>query len=277
MSGQDKTPAAPQWTAPSRIKDPLVRRLFIDRAAWNRALRGRIPKIQDRAVAQALATYGNKDGSSNYPGVSRLVEDLFLSESTVKRSLSWLAEHGWITRTERGDRWAGKSDVFHLALPAPVAAELGLWFTASNGEQWMERPPSEPKRKGVRERPEPERQGRQGVRSGPGDRCPEAEIGVCKDGDRCPSLDLPPEPGHQSLSLHHSALPARPAADASSRDDLEGDTQGQRIVDAIEAMTGRPLSDTGHWRIDELLTAGAHPRIVTAAVLADEQPVQTTA
>jgi DNA-binding transcriptional MocR family regulator len=105
-----------------------------------RALRGRIPKAHDRLVAMAFASYGNSDGSRNYPGLATLAEELFISESTVKRSLAWLAENGWIARVERGDRWAKKADVWQLTLPAPVAAELGRWEPEQHGSLWMQRP-----------------------------------------------------------------------------------------------------------------------------------------
>lgn len=266
----------PEWEPPRGLNDPLVRRLFIDRATWMRAMRGRIPKIQDRAVAMALGTYGDKDGSSNYPGVDRLVDDLFLSESTVKRCLAWLTENGWLSKVERGDRWAGKSDVYRLTLPAPLAVEMDRWTEEDNGRQWMERPPGEPKRRGMRTRPGPERQGRQGAAATstpPGDKGPEAEIGVRKDLDTGLSSDTPPEPAHQNLSDHHSELPARPAAHAAGASD---DEQADQIAQKVKRELGREISNDGHWQIDKLLGDGVHRRIIIAAVVAAEQQ-RTTA
>lgn len=268
--------ATPEWDPPENLPDPLVRRLLIDRATWMRAMRGRIPKIQDRAVAMALGTYGNKDGSSNYPGIAGLAEDLFLSASTVKRALAWLTENGWLARTKRGDRWAGRSDEYHLALPAPVAAELGRWTVGKSGAQWMERPAREPKRPGMRVRPDPERQGRQGGAVSPdgdGDRGPKDEIGVCKDVVRGPSSDLPPEPVHQIL-LHHSEFPTRPRAGAQGAMepvDPDGDDPAYDITARVEALVGAALDERTCNLIDSMLANGAHPKMIVNAAYARER------
>lgn len=278
-SAQEQTAqnrVTPEWDPPKNLTDPLVRRLLIDRATWMRAMRGRIPKIQDRAVAMALGTYGNKDGSSNYPGVAGLAEDLYLSASTVKRALAWLTENGWLARTKRGDRWAGRADEYHLALPAPVAAEIGRWTPEKSGAQWMQRPANEPKRPGMRTRPDPERQGRQGAGADPdgdGDRGPKEETGVRKGVVRGPSSDLPPEPVHQSL-LHHSELPARPRADAQGAMDpidSDGDDLTDDITVRVEELTGAALDERTCNLIDSMLANGAHPKMIVNAAYARER------
>lgn len=273
----DSKPAAPQaqpqWDPPARVRDPYVRRLLIERAYWMRAIRGRIPKIHDAAVATYLAAYGNKDGTRCHPGVARLASDLFLSEATVKRSLAWLGENGWITCTERGDRWAGRADVFRLTLPAPLAVELGKW-SGEDSAQWMERPAGMPKRAGVRTRMAPKRQGRQGRQGEEIGSCKDetgscnGDIGCCSGGDRCPSLALPPEPLHQNLS-HHSELLAPPRATArGSIPKIDPDDEGvsDLIIEYVESVAGL----AGHFTrtmVDGMLSEGRPiPAIINAAV-----------
>ncbi len=255
--------STPQWVPPSHLRDPIVRVHRVDRALWMRTLRGRIPKAHDRLVAMAFATYGESDGSRNFPGAATLAEELFISESTVKRSLSWLAENGWIVRTQRGDRWAKRADVYQLSIPAPVAAEIGKWFT-NDGGQWMERPDGEPKRVSVRCRPRPRRQLRQGLvdQLERGDRCPKEEIGVCKEGDRCPSLDPPPEPDQNIL--HHADRPDLAHADARakiSHFDPDGDVDDE-ITEALEVDLGHVIGLDTRSMIRGMLDSGCHPRFV---------------
>jgi len=256
-------PCEPEWNPPAHINDPIVRRRFIDRATWMRALRGRIPKAHDRLVAMAFATYGNSDGSRNYPGHATLAEELFVSESTVKRSLAWLAENGWLARTERGDRWAKKADVWQLTLPAPVAAELGRWDPEKHGGQWMQRPVGEPKRPGVRCRPLPRRQLRQG------DTGPKEEIEVRKDVDRGSSLDLPPEPD-QSL-YHHADLPDRARTDVRAAEiDPDEEDVDESIADALAEELGHEVGGDTRSLIFGMLESGCHPKFVYNAARCHE-------
>jgi hypothetical protein len=137
----------PEYKPPAHLKDPLVRRWHLDRARWVRAIRGRIPDLREIAVAHAVSTYANKDGSNAYPGVANVVADLCSSDKTVRRALGWLVEHGFLTVTHKGRRKLGEADVHQLSIPAPLAVELGLWPEGEH--QWMERPADEPKRPDV--------------------------------------------------------------------------------------------------------------------------------
>jgi hypothetical protein len=130
---------------PSYLHDPFVRRLYLPRAQWGRAIRGCIRERGDVAVAKTVADYANKDGSNAHPGIARLADDLCCSTRTIKRSLGWLSEYGFLSVAERGRRKLGEADVYCLSLPAPVADKLGLW-RENFGEHWMERPEYVPKR-----------------------------------------------------------------------------------------------------------------------------------
>lgn len=127
---------------PRHLRRPLVRRLTVDRATWVRAIRGCIPDVTHLAVAHTLANYGDSDGSKNHPGGERIARDVCKSVRTVRTSLAWLDEHGFISRTATGNREAprGWADTYQVTLPAPLAVRLGLWDDSRNGEGWMERP-----------------------------------------------------------------------------------------------------------------------------------------
>lgn len=125
---------------PRELRRPYVRRAVLDRAAWARSIRGQIPDITHLAVALTLSSYGDSDGTHNHPGGKRLAHDVCRSLRTVRTSLAWLDEHGFITRTDVGNRESprGCADTYRLSLPAPLAARLGLW--SGGAPQWMERP-----------------------------------------------------------------------------------------------------------------------------------------
>lgn len=127
---------------PRHLTRPLVRRLCVDRATWVRSIRGCIPDTTHLAVAHTLANYGDPDGTNAHPGGERLARDVCKSLRTIRLSLAWLDEFGFISRTAVGNRSAprGWADTYRLCLPAPVAVELGLWDDERNGTPWMERP-----------------------------------------------------------------------------------------------------------------------------------------
>lgn len=279
----------PQWTPPRRLRDPYVRRINCARARWVRAIRGRIPKIHDAAVAAYLATYGNTKGAENSPGIARLASDLFLSESTVKRSMAWLTEHGWITCSRRGDRWAKRSDEYQLTLPAPLAVEMGIW-PADDPAQWIERPARAPKRAGVRDRGAPMRQGRQGASDATEIGVRKEEIGVCNDSqvsvsesqvsvrprDRGPSPGTPPEHSpepslHQNFD-HHSDLPDRPHAAARGGQrwpklDPDDPDVFDQIIDCVCERYG-PVGLYAQNMADSLLAEGKPIPLILNAVAA---------
>lgn len=266
----------PVWQPPVGLGDPFVRRLDMDRARWMRALRGRIPKAFDALVAAFLGTYGNKDGSRCHPGVARLAEDVNLSESTAKRSLAWLAEHGWITLVEQGNSRAGLADVYQLSLPAPLAADMGLWGEHM-GAQWMNRPAGEPKRPGVRGRPDPMRKNQQRQRS------PETAepIGGLQEASEVykEPLEVPVGTYHQNLptrtSLTKPIVLDRPLADARGSLLSELDPDDGEYIEAvhqhIEEQLGGPMHPTVTTMVDGMISAGAHWKMIVRTALARER------
>jgi hypothetical protein len=259
-----------------------------DRALWMRDLRGRIPKAFDALVAAFLATYGDKDGSNNHPGVARLVHDTNLSESTVKRSLAWLAENGWLRLVSKGNRRLKQADTYQLSLPAPVAAELGLWSEAT---QWVERPTDEPTRPGMRTRPEPARKNQQRVRR---PAPPAADIAVPHDPIRGlqqrsevyrDSPEVQVETYHQdmntrtSITTPRSLARVRPdgrtrAPSLASIDPHDPDA-AEKIADLVAEALGYPphlgIDPDTHRKIDGMLSSGCHPKLVFNAARHHEQ------
>jgi hypothetical protein len=93
-------------------------------------------------VAHTIANYGDTDGTNAHPGGERLAGDVCRSLRTIRTSLAWLDEHGFVTRTDVGNRVAprGWADTYRLTLPAPLALTLGLWGDLASDPLWMERP-----------------------------------------------------------------------------------------------------------------------------------------
>jgi hypothetical protein len=63
---------------------------------WRRAIRGQMNSPTTFAVAQAVVSYTDKDGSKAHPGNERLAADLSCTTKTVQRSLKWLRDEGWL-------------------------------------------------------------------------------------------------------------------------------------------------------------------------------------
>lgn len=270
----------PQHKPPVHLKDPLVRRLRVARAAWAKAMRGRVPKPADVAVARCLADYGNKDGSNCHPGVERLATDTCLSTATVKRSLAWLAEHGWVTRERRAARKLGKADVWAVSIPATVAAELGMWDEQAQGPLWMERPVGEPKRPGMLDRPPPSKPGPKPhpkTVTPPGfysSETPLLELNNSDVGIRNSVLGLTGEPppvlSHQVFS-HHAASVSRPHAPARGSQTSSDDDIAEWVLVQAEEKLGHELGDQALNLVESMLERGAHPVAIVNAAVAFER------
>lgn len=152
MDGSNQgRPVEPEWTPPDHLYDPLVARVDVPRYVWLEAIKRRLPGLAEYAIGRGLAEHGNKDGTRCYPGIALLAEENSTTEKTVKKTMAWLIEHGWVRLAERGVRKLGKSNVYHLTMPAPLAAqwarkvkvgddELWMpWWTSKDGSQWEER------------------------------------------------------------------------------------------------------------------------------------------
>lgn len=256
----EDTHVQPQWQPPAGLNDPYVRRLNVDRAKWARATRGQIPEFREQAVALYLADYGNKDGSNCHPGVQRLVDDTSSSDKTVRRALAWLTEHGWITRTHKGSRKLGQADVYRVTVPAPYAANLG-WWTPSCGNQWMNRPASEPKRPELR-RDQPKFPQVNDDRKKPVVAVT-GELVEVTDGVLPVNDDLPPGLSHPVLSS-----PRRDSISASHAS-VRGDDDD--LIEAIEHEIGGPLRPDVEAMVDGMLSRGADPRMVFRVAIARER------
>lgn len=269
----------PEWDPPVGFRDPIVRRLLapaldpdrpeMGRAKWSRIIRGRIPEFREVAVVLTVSGYANRDGSSCHPGVARLVEDLQSSDKTIRRSLDWLSEHGWLTVIHRGRRKLREANVYTLSIPAPVAAELGLWRETQGGDvapQWLERPETEPKRpdvainSGRRKPPFPPviRDRKKPVLA-----VTDEVLAVAPGGSSGRSSDLPPGPSHQVLEDHHSASVSRPHAPARGR--IKTITEGldpddpevaELLAERIEEQLGYPLGGVAFSRLFSMLGNG---------------------
>lgn len=113
------------------------------RALWEQAIRDHVtldPTVG--YVAMLVASYADfGTGWNAHPGEASLARSIGRTTRTVRDCLAWLEEHGFLTRKLVGGRlreprWA---DVYCLSLPAPLAAEVGLWDDKRDGERWMER------------------------------------------------------------------------------------------------------------------------------------------
>lgn len=71
---------------------------------WRSALCDSDLPSTTRHVALALSLYMNERGGSAYPGISHLVHDTALSESTCRDHLGRLVREGWLVLVEQGGR-----------------------------------------------------------------------------------------------------------------------------------------------------------------------------
>lgn len=278
----------PEWEPPSGMRDPFVWRCARERVRWLVDIRGQLPKLADYAVAHTLASYGNKDGSRCRPGTERLADALGCDKKTVKRSVDWLAEHGWIWLMNPGVPVRGQANEYRLTIPAPFAVERGLW-EEKFGPQWVERPAGHPKRPGVREGghrrpPKPKTEGGHG-------RPPNQALGGHLDalgGHGCPeTVDTgvpPPGSTHQESSHHSEKFLLCLNADASRRsdkpqldvEDLDPDASDlvEQIEQRLEEELGTyPNADTCGLILS--MVGRAHPNAILNAARARERDLES--
>jgi DNA-binding transcriptional ArsR family regulator len=90
---------------------------------WMLAVRSAGLGLTETAVALALATYANADGSRAFPGIKRLAGGIGASERTVERSLRKLTELGYLHKDREGNRRRGLADEYRLTLPGAPPAQ----------------------------------------------------------------------------------------------------------------------------------------------------------
>lgn len=68
----------------------------------------------EKSVLIRMADFAADDGSSIYPGYTRIGKDTSLSYETVKRSVWSLMEKGYLIKVKNENRWSGKAAVFQI-------------------------------------------------------------------------------------------------------------------------------------------------------------------
>lgn len=76
-----------------------------------------------KAVALAVATYADSDGSRVFPGLARIAVDLEIDYTTAKRAMAVLRDLGLLQLVRAGAR-RGRADEYRLALPADLLERL---------------------------------------------------------------------------------------------------------------------------------------------------------
>lgn len=87
-----------------------------DTFEWHRRFMRSTHDTTTKAVGSLLLTYADPDGTSVFPGRSRIAADLNMSVSTADRALKTLRGAGWIARVRRGTS-NGKADEYRLRMP----------------------------------------------------------------------------------------------------------------------------------------------------------------
>lgn len=92
------------------------------RYEWERIVRRVVMPPPAKLVALALATYGNQDGTSIFPGNERLTAVTCQGEKTVRRALDWLRSGYLIERVREGSRGGRRAyaDEYRLIVPSDL-------------------------------------------------------------------------------------------------------------------------------------------------------------
>jgi DNA-binding transcriptional ArsR family regulator len=91
-----------------------------DRHEWVRIVRRARLGSTTTFVAVMLATYGNRDGSSIFPGEQVLAAVTELSDRSVRSSLKRLREIGLVERVRSGNPRRGLADEYRLTIPVDL-------------------------------------------------------------------------------------------------------------------------------------------------------------
>lgn len=128
MSTEPKRRAPDPATRRPRSKKPVViaeaKGADAGRFPWTRAFRGSKIPMNAKAVGLVAASYGNADGSSNHPGLTRLARDFDVDEKTIRRHLETLERAGWMRRTHAGRAGLTRKDADDYQLTIPQAAPM---------------------------------------------------------------------------------------------------------------------------------------------------------
>lgn len=94
---------------------------------WERAVRSARLGLRDTAVALALATWANADGTSIRPGDALVAEGLGVSTRTVERARAVLVERGLLRLVQPGR--FGRASEYALSLPSSPTVK-SAWAAA---------------------------------------------------------------------------------------------------------------------------------------------------
>lgn len=96
------------------------------RFPWTRAFRNSKIPMNAKAVGLVVASYGNADGSSNHPGLTRLARDFDVDEKTIRRHLETLERAGWMRRTHDGRTGMSRKDAddYQLTIPQTTSTRV---------------------------------------------------------------------------------------------------------------------------------------------------------
>ncbi len=99
-----------------------------DRYDWERIIRRARLGAPTKAVALAMATYADRDGSRVFPGVARLAAVTEYSERSVRGSLTKLRDLGLIERVLKGGHRGVQAftDVHRLAIPVDLFERVDM-------------------------------------------------------------------------------------------------------------------------------------------------------
>jgi DNA-binding transcriptional ArsR family regulator len=98
------------------------------RYEWERIIRRARLGAPAKAVALAMATYADGDGSRVYPGIARLVAVTELSDRSVRGALKKLRDLGLIERTYKGGHRGvhAVTDVHRLTIPVDLLERVEM-------------------------------------------------------------------------------------------------------------------------------------------------------
>jgi len=109
-----------------------------ERFPWTRAFRSSKIPMNTKAVGLVVASYGDGDGSSNHPGLTRLARDFDCDEKTIRRHLETLVRAGWMRRTHDGRVGVSRTDADDYQLTIPQAVPMTV---VGNDEEPLREPP----------------------------------------------------------------------------------------------------------------------------------------
>lgn len=92
--------------------------------AWNALVRRARIGREKKAVALAVSSYANADGTGIHCGVARLAVDCEIGYSTARRYLAWMRQVGLIELVRHGNQRKGLSDEYRLTIGPDILEHI---------------------------------------------------------------------------------------------------------------------------------------------------------